>query len=228
MTCKFASECKHSAGCSVSGVIEESRRERKKQQLRQHIAETALRLFSEHGYERTTVAQIAAAADVATKTFFNHFPSKEDVVFATAEGDAGTPLRVIADRRPGEPLADLLLRAYEAMRAQYLADGGQRRDPQLMEAYARLLLSEPVLQARALRATFGMQGRIAEALLAAYPDELDPIAAAAVVGAMAGGAQAAALKSMERGEPEEQFWAALRRGVEIGLRGLPARPDAGQ
>jgi AcrR family transcriptional regulator len=201
-------------------VVEESRRERKKRELRQRLARTALELFAEQGYERTTVAQIAAAADVATKTFFNHFRSKEDVVFAVADTDPATPLRVLADRRPGEPPADLLLRAYEAMREDYLLGSGPQRDPRTMELYSRVVMSEPALQARVLRATTEVERAMADALAAAYPDELDPVSAAAVVGAMAGGARGAALKSLELGEPEERFWVALRRGIEIGVRGL--------
>ena len=56
-------------------------RERKKQQTREAIAETARRLFSERGFERVNVAEIARAADVAEKTVFNYFPRKEDLVY---------------------------------------------------------------------------------------------------------------------------------------------------
>ncbi|MFB9905604.1 TetR family transcriptional regulator [Allokutzneria oryzae] len=199
----------------------ESRRERKKQQTRRLLTETAIRLFAEQGYEQTTVAQIAEAADVATKTFFNYFPSKEDVLFADNGPSSAVPLEVIASRGPGESVADLLLRAYEAMRADYLSLDTGLRDPALMRIYARLLLSVPALQARALHMTFKVQREMAAALLKVYPDELDPVGAAAVVGALAGGAQQAALTSMELGEPEERFWASVRRGVEIALRGHP-------
>jgi AcrR family transcriptional regulator len=58
----------------------EGRRERKKRELRARIYEAARQLFLEHGFEATTVAQIAEAADVAQGTFFNHFPSKQAVL----------------------------------------------------------------------------------------------------------------------------------------------------
>ncbi|MCP3803122.1 TetR/AcrR family transcriptional regulator [Allokutzneria sp. A3M-2-11 16] len=201
-------------------MAEESRRERKKRLVRRQLADAALRLFSERGYDRTTVAQIAAAADVATKTFFNHFRSKEDVLFADSGPRAPVPLEVLADRQPGETVADLLLRAYEAMVSDYLAEGVGRRDPEGMELFRRVIMSEPALQGRALQLGHELQREIADGLLRAFPDELDPISAAAAVGAMSGGAQAAALKSLELDQPPEEFWAALRRGVEIGLRGL--------
>ena len=54
------------------------RRERKKQQMREHIAETARRLFGERGFEGITVAEVAREADVAEQTVYNYFPTKED------------------------------------------------------------------------------------------------------------------------------------------------------
>ena len=59
-----------------------SLRERKKQRTRELIAETALGLFSEYGYQATTVADIAASADVSERTVFGYFPAKEDILFA--------------------------------------------------------------------------------------------------------------------------------------------------
>lgn len=53
------------------------RRERKRQQTADLLAETAFELFEAHGYEEVTMEQIAAAADLAKGTLYNHFPVKE-------------------------------------------------------------------------------------------------------------------------------------------------------
>jgi AcrR family transcriptional regulator len=55
-------------------------REIKKERTRRHIAETAARLFAEHGYEHVAVADVARAAEVAEQTVYNYFPAKEQLV----------------------------------------------------------------------------------------------------------------------------------------------------
>jgi AcrR family transcriptional regulator len=200
--------------------MDESRRERKKRQTRQLLTETAIRLFGEQGYEQTTVAQIAAAADVSTKTFFNYFPSKEAVLFADTLQRNTLWLDIIAGRRPGESVAELLTRAYDAMLADFKTEDAMRDNPELMKVYTRLMMSVPALQAKALLMLFDVQREIAAALVKVFPDELDPISAAALVGSMLGATQGAGLASLERGDSEEEFWKAMRRGIDIALRGL--------
>lgn len=203
--------------------MQESRRERKKQQTKRLLVDTAIKLFGEQGYERTTVAQIAEAADVATKTFFNYFPSKEDVLFAGSERGDAALLGIIAGRRTGESIAELLIRVYEAMKADYLSGGIGSQGPAAMTTYIHLIRTVPALQARALHNAFKLQQEMATALLAVYPDELDPISAAAVIGAMAGATQAAALKSLELGHSEDMFWQSMHRALEIALHEPPPR-----
>jgi AcrR family transcriptional regulator len=62
-----------------AATIPTQRRERRKLEVRNRIIEAAVQLFDEQGVSNTTIAQIRERADVAHKTFFNHFPSKQDL-----------------------------------------------------------------------------------------------------------------------------------------------------
>jgi AcrR family transcriptional regulator len=85
-------------------------RERKKEATRRAIEDAAFRLFEERGYSATTVADIADAADIAPRTFFAYFPSKEAVVFGDFEDTFGTLDARLNERPEGET-------TFEALRA---------------------------------------------------------------------------------------------------------------
>src|SRR2546421_4755799 len=74
------------------------RRERKKAATRKAIADTALRLFLERGYDAVGIREIAAAADVAITTLFAHFPSKEALVFDQDQKREERLIRAVTDR----------------------------------------------------------------------------------------------------------------------------------
>src|SRR6478752_7463936 len=76
-----------------------SRRERKKEQTRQALRREALRLFGERGFDATTIQDITEAADVAPRTFFLHFSTKEDVLL----GDARDGVAAFADMLHARP-----------------------------------------------------------------------------------------------------------------------------
>ncbi|MBF8184410.1 TetR family transcriptional regulator [Nonomuraea sp. K274] len=75
------------------------RRERKKAATRQAIADAALQLFLERGYDRVSIRDIAEAADVSTTTLFKHFPGKEALVF-DQEADREAELVAAVRQRP--------------------------------------------------------------------------------------------------------------------------------
>jgi AcrR family transcriptional regulator len=77
-----------------------TRRERKKLETRQALEQAALRLFGEKGYDQTTVEDIAEAADVAVRTFFRYFSSKQDVLFGEVVTDRISRLRTELANRP--------------------------------------------------------------------------------------------------------------------------------
>ena len=83
-------------------------RERKKEQTRRAIEDAALRLFSQHGFSATTISDIAAEADIAPRTFFAYFPSKEDVVFAHFDEYTASLQQRLDEREPDETTFDAL------------------------------------------------------------------------------------------------------------------------
>jgi AcrR family transcriptional regulator len=128
-----------------------SLRERKKLATRRSLRRIALDLVAERGFTHVTVDDIAAAADVSTRTFFNYFSSKEAALFG-ANPDQAIALRErIAHEAPGEPALDAL-RMIMISNAQTAADelrelGGEpgewlrrmmvaRTDPHVRAAHA--------------------------------------------------------------------------------------------
>src|SRR4029077_7584745 len=81
-------------------------RERKKEQTRQEISDTATALFAGHGFDQVTIAQVADAAGGSKMTVTNYFPRKEDLVFDRAGHIIGGLAQAVRDRRPGEGLLD--------------------------------------------------------------------------------------------------------------------------
>ena len=62
-----------------------SRRERRKREVRDRIMRAAMKRFIRQGFDDTRVDEIAQDADVAQKTFFNYFPTKQDLFHQLAE-----------------------------------------------------------------------------------------------------------------------------------------------
>jgi AcrR family transcriptional regulator len=86
-------------------------RERKKRRNRQHIADTAARLFGERGYEHVSVLDVAEAAEVSEQTVYNYFPTKQDLVF-DREGDLSDRLTELIRTRPGGASPAAAIRDY--------------------------------------------------------------------------------------------------------------------
>jgi AcrR family transcriptional regulator len=83
-------------------------RERKKLATRQALERAALRLVDERGLEQVTVDEIAAAADVSTRTFFNYFASKEQALVGRDPSVRVRLLDALAARPDGEAPLDAL------------------------------------------------------------------------------------------------------------------------
>src|SRR5687767_14810234 len=100
---------------TYDGAVEQRRslRERKRARTRAALIGAAAELFDRKGYAETTVAEIAAAADVSTRTFFGYFASKEELLFPDSAGRVRRVLDTIAARDPADRPVDVLLRALQ-------------------------------------------------------------------------------------------------------------------
>lgn len=141
------------------------RRERKKIQTRELIAETARRLFAERGFDHVSIAEIARQADVSETTVFNHFPTKEDLVYWRMNTFEDELLAAIRQRTSGESILTAFGRFVLAPRG-LLA----QTDPDAVEQLAdltRMLTESPALLAR----EYEIMARYTESLAALLADE---------------------------------------------------------
>jgi AcrR family transcriptional regulator len=115
-------------------------RERKKLKTKEAIQREAMRLFQEQGYDETTIEKIAAAAEISPSTFFNYFPTKEDLILF----DRYDPLleRFMLALPQDEPLS----RSIE--RALTMFAGAIEADREMILVRARLALEVPDVRAR--------------------------------------------------------------------------------
>lgn len=195
-----------------------SLRERKKQQTRRAIADAALRLFAERGYEETTIADIAAAADVSPRTFFSYFPSKEDVVFAEIDERLAEVREGLAHRPPDETPLESIRRIVLQMIEAIATEHGEYGAVQV-----RLILERPSLQARALKRMNDTEEEVLERLTELCP-QLDEIDAVVISGAIVGGMKAVITHCRTHGYAPETTRKAVDRALAVIERGLGSIP----
>jgi AcrR family transcriptional regulator len=124
-------------------------RERKKERTRRLLADVALELFETRGFDRTTVDDIAAAADVSPRTFFRYFATKDEALF-----DRGADVRdqfraMLAARPADEPMLVALREIGTALLAGELVEEDRVRrvlalthtEPALRNRYEGLMAS---------------------------------------------------------------------------------------
>jgi len=152
-------------------------RERKKQKTRDTIIRVALELFAEHGFEQTTIAEIAEAAEVSPRTIFAYFPSKEDIVFYDLGEVQEQLAHALRDRPEGATTLDVL-RAFII--------GSLAPDPN--QQVRKCIISTDETLQRSKRARFAPLERLMVDAIAhdldAGPDDIRPqIVAAALLAA---------------------------------------------
>lgn len=156
-----------------------NRRERKKQETRAALEQAALRLFAEKGYEQTTVEEIAAAADVAVRTFFRYFSSKQHILFGDVAHQRIDQLQTALAARPREePPLVAVRRVLDAL------DLDQTEQEQIL-LRLRLMDRQPSLVGRYLLLNHDLRGILEEFVAdrtgAAPTDDYPLLVAAAAV-----------------------------------------------
>ncbi|QLY33237.1 TetR family transcriptional regulator [Nocardia huaxiensis] len=139
-------------------------REEKKRATRTALADTAMVMFAERGFEKVTVAEIARAANVSVNTAFNYFPTKEDLFFDRQDEVIDRLARAVRERADGESAAAAVRRVF--------LDELARDEPTLGLSTAaipfwRMIDGSPALQARLRRLNEESEAALADSLTAA-------------------------------------------------------------
>jgi AcrR family transcriptional regulator len=191
-----------------------SLRDRKRARTRQALVDAAVELFERKGYDETTIADIAAAAEIGARTFFGYFASKEELLFPESDLRVRLTLDAIATREPDEGPVEVLLRA--------LRMAGEANDDMVNPLAAlrvRLVRTIPAVRGRALQVQLEAQLQIATHLAEAFPEQLDRVRAGALTGAFVGaisGALYFLLGDDERADPKAMH-KAVRAATDVAL-----------
>ncbi len=103
------------------------RRDRKKNDTRDRLINEAARLFEANGFDETTTAEIADAADVAQRTLFRHFPTKEAVLFGDMVDLRHELHDALAARPDDEPVVEAVRQAVLALADDHMRHAQRRR-----------------------------------------------------------------------------------------------------
>ncbi|WP_225826471.1 TetR/AcrR family transcriptional regulator [Streptomyces naphthomycinicus] len=125
---------------TTASPVPPGRRERKKAATRQAIADAALRLFLQRGFDDVGIREIADAADVSTTTLFKHFPVKEALVFDEDDDQEAALLAAVRNRPEGQSVPAALRE--HALRSRVAAPDGDPR----FAAFVRLVNDTPALR----------------------------------------------------------------------------------
>ncbi|WP_409062721.1 TetR/AcrR family transcriptional regulator [Streptomyces sp. SYP-A7185] len=184
----------------------------------QAVSDAAIALFLEKGFEKVSVAEVAAAAEISKPTLFRYFPAKEDLVLHRFADHVDEAARVVAARPARRSPLDALQRNF--------LDGLERQDPVTglcdnvhVLAFHRLLYGTPSLVARLYayqeRSEAALGEALSEAAAAAKPasgrptPEPDPLPARLAAGQIIAVQRILALENWRRidaGESAETVW----------------------
>jgi len=150
---------------SETGALPVSLRERKKLATRRELRRVALRMIAERGYSNVTVEEIAEAANVSPRTFFNYFPTKEAALFGADPELAEATREAIVHQSPGEPVVTVL-RTVMANQAKTVIDEFAELGGEPLEWLARMRASrtDPHLHAARAAQMAAIERSLAEAI----------------------------------------------------------------
>jgi AcrR family transcriptional regulator len=142
-----------------------SLRERKKLATRRELRRVALRMIAERGYSNVTVEEIAEAANVSPRTFFNYFPTKEAALFGADPELAEATREAIVHQSPGESVVTVL-RAVMTNQAKTVVDEFAELGGEPLEWLARMRASrtDPHLHAARAAQMAAIERSLAEAI----------------------------------------------------------------
>ena len=138
-------------------------RERKRQRTHDAVSAAAISLFLERGFDRVSVNDIAAAAEISKPTLFRYFPAKEDLVLHRFADHQGEAARVVRDRGAGIEPVTALHRHFRAGLDRYDPVTGLNDHPEVV-AFHRLVFTTPSLAARLTRYRLEDEEALADAL----------------------------------------------------------------
>ena len=118
------------------------RRERKKAQTRQSLADAALELFLERGYDQVGVKDVADAADVSVTTLFKHFSGKEALVFDQEDDLEAALVAAVRDRTAGQSIPQALREYILVKQTQFAVHAA---DPRFAD-FMRMVQETPALR----------------------------------------------------------------------------------
>ncbi|MHC1560221.1 acyl-CoA-like ligand-binding transcription factor [Actinomycetospora sp. C-140] len=133
-------------------------RERKKLRTRHALGAAALELAVGHGLAEVTVEQIAEAADVSPRTFFNYFSSKEEAIVAADVERA----RLMGERLAARPADEPVLSSVRAVVREMVAGAGDRQREWIGQV--RLVRANPTLVPHQLAAYATIESHLAEVI----------------------------------------------------------------
>jgi AcrR family transcriptional regulator len=185
---------------------------RRLRRTRGEIADAAMGLFAQRGFDEVTVAEVAAAARVSEKTVFNHFQTKADLVFDADQGVVEGLVAAVGERGVGESALEAVRRFLAGLAASF----GQGESRARRQVFRRVVTASPALRAHQRV----MAARYEDALAAVLaeqtgvvPGSAEPfVVAVALVGALRAGFDAAPAS----GGPA----AAMSRALDVLAAGL--------